>query len=201
MSDPHAREPVAADSRLERTVGNRVRHHRLAAGLTASDLAARSGLSPAMISRIESATTSASLTTIHRLARALEVPVASLFRGADAPRAAIVVKAGGGTESVRAGSRQGHRYASLGNLLSTSGPSLEPTLVTLTDASNVFPLFQHPGTEFLYMLEGAVLFRHGDDEHVLEAGDSILLDAETPHGPTAVIAGPARFLSVNPAGA
>ncbi|GLJ60864.1 MULTISPECIES: helix-turn-helix domain-containing protein [Microbacterium] len=201
MSDPHAREPVAADSRLERTVGNRVRHHRLAAGLTASDLAARSGLSPAMISRIESATTSASLTTIHRLARALEVPVASLFRGADAPRAAIVVKAGGGTESVRAGSRQGHRYASLGNLLSTSGPSLEPVIVTLNAEAAEFPLYEHAGIEFLYMLEGAVLFRHGDDEHVLEAGDSILLDAETPHGPTAVIAGPARFLSVNPAGA
>lgn len=199
MTDPHEnRSPD--ESRLEKTVGNRVRHYRAAAGLTASDLAARAGLSPAMISRIESASTSASLTTIHRLARALDVPVASLFRGADAPRAAVVVKAGQGAESVRPGSRQGHRYASLGSLLSASGPSLEPVIVTLNGESDEFPLYEHAGVEFLYMLEGSMLLVHGDDEHVLEAGDSILLDAETPHGPTAVLRAPARFLSVNPVG-
>lgn len=200
MSDPHASPSDEHASRLATTVGMRVRQYRLAAGLTASDLAGRAGLSPAMISRIESASTSASLTTIDRVAKALAVPIASLFRGADAPPSAVVVKAGGGAPSVRAGSRRGHRYSSLGNLLSASGPSLEPVIVELNSDADDFPLYEHAGIEFLYMLEGSVLFVHGDDEHVLEAGDSILLDAETPHGPTAVIAGPARFLSVNPAG-
>jgi hypothetical protein len=32
--------------------------------------------------------------------------------------------------------------------------ALEPTLVTLADASDVFPLFQQPGTEFIYMPAG-----------------------------------------------
>src|SRR5690348_17441455 len=36
---------------------------------------------------------------------------------------------------------------------------LEPVLVTLTDASEVFPLFQHAGTEMLYMLEGVMVDR------------------------------------------
>jgi quercetin dioxygenase-like cupin family protein len=153
-----------------------------------------------MISRVESGTTSSSLTTVQRIAQALGVPIASLFRGVDAPRAAVVVKAGQGARSVRAGSRQGHSYESLGNLLPTSGPSLEPVIVELNGDAAEFPLYEHGGVEFLYILSGAIRFVHGDEEHVLSAGDSILLDAENPHGPVEVLTAPARFLSVNPTG-
>lgn len=197
MADPH---DIDEDARLEKIVGHRVRQYRIAAGLTAAELAVRAGLSPAMISRIESASISSSLTTIHRLATALEVPVASLFRGVDAPHSAIVVRAGRGAPVARAGSSDGHLYWALGSLLSTVGPSIEPVMVELNAAAESFPLYEHAGIEFLYMVAGSMEFVHGDERHVLEPGDSVLLDAEAPHGPVRVIDAPARFLSVNPTG-
>ena len=74
--------------------------------------------------------------------------------------------------------------------------ALEPTLVTLTDASNVFPLFQHPGTEFLYMLEGRVVYGHGGYEYEMSPGDALLLDGESSHGPLRLLEVPITFLAV-----
>jgi len=39
----------------------------------------------------------------------------------------------------------------------------------------------HPGFEFLYVLEGELVIRHGDQESKLEAGDAVYFDASTPH--------------------
>jgi transcriptional regulator with XRE-family HTH domain len=39
----------------------------------------------------------------------------------------------------------------------------------------------HPGAEFLYLIEGELSLRHGDQTCVLEAGDSVYFDSSTPH--------------------
>ena len=39
----------------------------------------------------------------------------------------------------------------------------------------------HPGFEFLYMLDGELEIRHGDQVSTLEAGDAVYFDASTPH--------------------
>jgi transcriptional regulator with XRE-family HTH domain len=39
----------------------------------------------------------------------------------------------------------------------------------------------HPGYEFLFVLEGSLELRHGDQNCLLEAGDSVYFDATTPH--------------------
>ena len=39
----------------------------------------------------------------------------------------------------------------------------------------------HPGYEFLYVLDGELELRHGDQECTLEAGDSVYFDSGTPH--------------------
>ena len=43
-------------------------------------------------------------------------------------------------------------------------------MITLTAQSDVFPTFQHGGLEFLYMLEGNVVYRHGDKTYEMHAG-------------------------------
>jgi transcriptional regulator with XRE-family HTH domain len=60
---------------LEPIIAQQVRRYRVELSISAADLAARTGLSKGMISRIESATTSCSLTTLQRLAEGLSVPV------------------------------------------------------------------------------------------------------------------------------
>lgn len=73
---------------------------------------------------------------------------------------------------------------------------VEPYLITLDSSSDQFRTFQHDGIELLYMLEGSVRYRHGDQTYVLEPGDSLLFDADAPHGPDELIALPAKYLSI-----
>lgn len=181
--------------RLERIIAAQVRHYRTANSLSSAELAARTGISKAMISKIESASTSCSLTSLQRLAEGLSIPVTALFRGADTDRDATFTKSGEGSLTVRSGTQHGHEYRVLGTLKGRSD-ALEPTLVTLTDASDVFPLFQHPGTEFIYMLAGKMIYGHGAYEYIMETGDSLLLDGEGPHGPLELLELPIRFLAV-----
>ncbi|MET8983577.1 XRE family transcriptional regulator [Streptomyces sp. NPDC004539] len=180
---------------LEAVIGRQVREYRTAAGLSIAEMAARVGLSKAMLSKIENAQTSCSLTTLGRLANGLGIPVTALFRGLDADREAVYVPAGHGARIVRRGSRVGHLYELLGAL---RGPHkrMEAVLVTLTEQSEVFPLFQHPGTELLYMLEGEMVYGHGESAYTLRPGDALQLDGEGPHGPQELVSLPIRFLSV-----
>ncbi len=148
-----------------------------------------------MLSKIENAQTSCSLSTLARLAEGFDVPVTALFRGAGGARAAVYTERGKGSEIVGRGTRVGHHYELLGALRGAH-KRLEPVLVTLTDASEVFPQFQHPGTEVLYMLEGVMVYGHGDSEYTLRPGDTLLLDGEGIHGPNQLVRLPIRFLAV-----
>jgi DNA-binding XRE family transcriptional regulator/quercetin dioxygenase-like cupin family protein len=195
---PAAREvdrPAPAEGQLERILGAQVRHLRQGRGLTLSDLALRSGISKPMLSKIENAQTSCSLTTLTRLAAALDVPPTALFRGADSEREAVHTPAGAGARIVARGTRVGHDYTLLGGL---RGPHkrMEAHLVTLTERSEVFPLFQHPGTELLFMLEGEMVYGHGEVSYTLQPGDALQLDGEGAHGPQELVDLPIRFLSV-----
>ena len=180
---------------LETAIARNVRRLRLQAGLSVGDMAARVGISKAMLSKIENAQTSCSLSTLARLSTAFDVAVTSLFRGADVERSAVYVKAGEGAEIVREGSREGHEYELLGSLRGEH-KRLECLLVTLTEKSVTQPLFQHPGTEFLYMLEGVMDYAHSRSVYRLSPGDSMQLDGEGVHGPVDLIELPVRFLSV-----
>jgi len=73
---------------------------------------------------------------------------------------------------------------------------MEALLVTLTEASEVFPLFQHSGTELIYMLDGVMVYGHGDTRYELHPGDALQFDGEGPHGPEALLELPIRFLAV-----
>jgi transcriptional regulator with XRE-family HTH domain len=195
---PVAREvprdtPTGVD--LEKVIAKRVRALRRSTGLSVGDMATKVGISKAMLSKIENAQTSCSLNTLARLASGLDVPVTSLFRGADTEREAVFVESGHGAVIVGRGTRIGHHYELLGALRGQH-KRLEPVLVTLTNASEVFPLFQHAGTEMLYMLEGVMVYGHGESEYTLRPGDSLLLDGEGLHGPHELVRLPIRFLAI-----
>ena len=73
---------------------------------------------------------------------------------------------------------------------------MEPYLITLTADSDVFPTFQHEGLEFLYMLSGEVVYRHANLKYRMRTGDSLMFDADAPHGPEELVRLPARYLSI-----
>ncbi len=194
--NPHALGG-ARDNMLEVAIGREVRAFRTKLGITASDLARAAGLSLGMLSKIENGVTSASLTTLQRLSKALGVPVTALFRRFEERRDAVFVSAGNGLIIERRGTRAGHQYQLLGHTGGIAGPIIvEPYLITLSEKSDVFPLFQHSGFELIYVLEGEVVYRHADKLYPMKPGDSLFFDADAQHGPEELLKLPIRFLSV-----
>ena len=187
--------PEAAAGTLERYLGNAIRDLRQRHGLTIADVADRAGISRGMLSKIENAQTATSLDALHRLAQALGVSLSTLFRNYDVPEgSAQLVKKGEGMEVVRRGTKRGHTYHLLAH---EQGPTklFEPFLITIDSPDATFPVFEHPGTEFLYMLEGRMEYRHGQHTYLLTPGDALTFRGEVPHGPEKLIELPIRFLA------
>jgi transcriptional regulator with XRE-family HTH domain len=194
--DPHALRETR-EKNLEVAIGRQVRELRKRQRMTGSELAGQAGLSVGMLSKIENGVISPSLTTLQILANALRVPLVQLFSGYEEPRGAMHVKAGTAVEVERAGTRAGHQYHLLGHIGSNnSGVVVEPYKIVLSTESDRFQTFQHEGIELLYVLEGRVGYRHGDQTYDLEVGDSLLFDADAPHGPEVLRELPTCYLSV-----
>jgi transcriptional regulator with XRE-family HTH domain len=196
QQDPH-RIDENREKVLEVAIGREVRAYRRKQEITVAELSSITGISIGMLSKIENGNTSPSLTTLQSLANALSVPLTSFFRRFEESRTAVHTKAGEGVEMEREGTRANHQYNLLGHIGSNaSGVIVEPYLITLSDKADVFPTFQHAGIETIYMLEGAVDYRHGDQVYSLRPGDTLFFDADAPHGPENLVSLPARYLSV-----
>ncbi|WP_122073044.1 XRE family transcriptional regulator [Pseudophaeobacter sp. EL27] len=195
--DPHSLRNGEREKVLEVAIGREVRAFRRQKEITVADLAQITGLSIGMLSKIENGNTSPSLTTLQTLANALSVPMTSFFRRFEERREAVHTKSGEGVELEREGTRANHQYNLLGHIgANASGVIVEPYLITLSEESDVFPTFQHAGIETIYMLEGQVDYRHGDEVYPLKPGDTLFFDADAPHGPEKLVQLPARYLSV-----
>ena len=179
-----------------RQLGGVARRLREGQGLTLTEVAMTAGISAGMLSRLETGHVTPSLETLVALAGALGVSPALLLQDVGTKDAgAQRVPAGQGLEVARRGTRRGHTYHLLA---APRGPrkTFEPFLVTLNDQSELFPGFQHPGTEFLYVLSGALTYRHGGHSYPLAPGDSLTFRGEVPHGPESLGKVPIRLLSV-----
>ncbi len=180
---------------LEVAIGKQVRSQRKRLNLTVAMLAKQAQLSTGMLSKIENGQTSPSLATLTSLAAALQVPVTSFFRGYEEQRDVTYTPAGEGLQIERRGSGAGHQYQLLGHTIGKPF-TIEPYLITITDESEVFPVFQHAGMELIYMLEGQVAYRHGNQTYTLRPGDTLFFDAEASHGPDEIQKLPCRYLSI-----
>lgn len=181
---------------LEQYLGTTIRALRLRYRLTIADVAYRAGISRGMLSKIENGQTATSLETLSQIANALGITLSNLFRDFNTPAGgAQLVRKGEGMEVVRHGTKRGHTY----HLLAfDQGPRkiFDPFLVTINDESEVFPSFEHPGTEFIYLLEGKIKYRHGKQTYLLSPGDSLTFRGKIPHGPEQLIKLPIRLLSI-----
>ncbi|MFP3854714.1 MAG: helix-turn-helix domain-containing protein [Anaerolineales bacterium] len=156
-------------------VGARIRELRDSQGLSLRALAEECGLSVNAISRIERGESSPTVSSLHRLALGLNVPITDFFRGNE-DQSTILVRR---TERRRSKS-QGVLLESLGSGLSAQ--RLEPFLVTLAAGAVASdePL-SHRGEEFIFCVEGEVEYEIGDTIYRLEAGDSLLFMADQLH--------------------
>jgi transcriptional regulator with XRE-family HTH domain len=193
---PSAPKVPAASFDYAASIGRVARHIRDEHGLTLASVAQHARISPGMLSRLETGRVSPSLETIVALAEVLGVRPALLLQDIGSPESlAQHTPAGQGLEVVRRGTKRGHNYQLLA---APRGPrkEFEPYFVTMTDKSEVFPGFQHAGTEFIYILAGEMRYRHGKESYHLKEGDSLTFRGEVAHGPERLIRMPIRMLSI-----
>lgn len=178
-------EPVGwrrpeGDQSMTQQLGLRVRAVREAKGLSLAQLAEKSGLPSATLSRIENNKMSPTFGVLARVMMGLEVDWIDLMgpqRDVSGERLKSFADAGKGqSTSVRACSAtvlHAHEQArSLPLLIEVRARALE----------EVGGLIGHRGEEFCYVLSGTlVLHLQGQPPRIMKAGASALFDSETPH--------------------
>lgn len=135
-----------------------------------------SGLSANALSVIERGLSSPSVSTLYKIANALEIPVTSFFEDAPPKNDVVFTKAG---ERNRIPFHRGlweglggERYEGL----------IEPFMVTLEagTSSGRFPM-THTGHEFVLCLRGELIYQVENQSYHLESGDALLFNASLEH--------------------
>jgi transcriptional regulator with XRE-family HTH domain len=153
-------------------LGARLRERRLSSGLTLEAAAARIGLSPAHLSRLETAKRQPSLPVLLGLSRAYAVPLDVLL--GEAPAAAATVVRGAAAEPSAAG---GWTYRPAG----APGRAMQALRVHVPQLLQDAVVRVHPGEEWLYVLSGRLALTLDRERHLLEPGDSAHFDSMRPH--------------------
>ncbi|MFB7171017.1 helix-turn-helix domain-containing protein [Streptomyces sp. NPDC056254] len=170
-------------------VAPQLRELRRRTGLTLEAAAARAGLSPAHLSRLETGRRQPSLPLLLGLARMYGTTVSELL-GETSAVADPIVRAGG------PGAREadGWTYWQAGG----AGRGMQALRVHVPYGRGPEDLVRvHPGEEWLYVLDGRLRLHLGEAEHLLKPGDSAHFDSLTPHRIGAASSGGADLLFVH----
>jgi transcriptional regulator with XRE-family HTH domain len=156
-------------------VGGRIRAIRERRGWSLRVLSERSGLSVNAIGLIERGENSPTVSSLHRLAAALDVPITAFFE-VPSERATVFTGLPGRLRSESGGVLM----ESLA--LGLRRQQMEPFLITLEPGAGRFgERVTHPGEEFVHCLAGAPVYAVGDKVYEMKPGDSLLLEASQPH--------------------
>ena len=157
-------------------VGSRLRELRQERGMSMRALARASGLSTNALSMIERARTSPSVSTLYKIADALEVPITAFFRQ-EPPKQEIVFRKA--THRSRIPFPRG-QWEGLGGEVFVGG--LEPFLLRLESGASSGPFGMiHCGDEFVFCISGQLEYQVEDQQFLLEPGDSLILAAQLRH--------------------
>lgn len=177
-------------------IGHQIRSLRNRRGLTLQDLADLTGLSKPNLSQIENNLVTPPIATLLKIATALGVSIGHFFQS-DNQDSSMVVTRRADRYGVAKGphiSHIGYQYEPLA--YPKVDKSMEPFIVNMEEReADAIVYNNHRGEEFLYVLEGRLEFRSGDNVVVLEEGDSLYFDSIVPHGYRG-IGGPAKTLVV-----
>ena len=167
----------------EYAIGEKVRALRLKKKMGLVELGKHTGLSPAMLSKIERGRLFPTLPTLLRIALVFSVGLDFFFAGArEKPLVAVVRKDQRITLPDRAGARDvAYRFQSLDYPAAERRFSAYHAEFFPVPADKLRP-HTHPGVEFIYAIEGVLVVHIAGEEHAVHAGDSMYFDSMLPHG-------------------
>ena len=177
-------------------MGDRLREARMSRGLSLRGLAERLGVSPSLISQVETGRARPSVSTLYAIVTELGISLDELVypdarRPSPAPEPAAAAELSGSTMPAgpvqRASDRKSIRLASgviWERLTTASLPTVDFLYVTyeVGGASSPEQEFQrHGGQEWGYVLSGKLGVKIAFDEYVLGPGDAVAFDSGRPH--------------------
>jgi transcriptional regulator with XRE-family HTH domain len=186
----------------EKLIVRSIRAARRKKKLSLAKLSALAGLSTGYLSKLERSEKAPPISTLSKIALALDLDLASLLREhadpfEDVPLA--IVRKGERKIVKTRGSLYGYEYEALA--YNKPGKNMEAFIISpgfdeRIDFQRDEEEFQHDGEEFMYILEGVHEFRYGGEKYVLRKGDSIYFDSRIPHAGRSLGKRKARILTV-----
>ena len=157
-------------------ISERLRALREERDLSIRALGRLSGLSANALSVIERGLSSPSVSTLYKIATALEIPVTAFFEEPSQKQEVVFVK-----------SSERNRIPLYRGLWEGLGGErfeglIEPSMVTLEagTSSGKFPM-THSGNEFVFCLRGELEYKVENQIFLLESGDTLLFSASLEH--------------------
>lgn len=156
-------------------IAEKIRNLRKERNYTLKDLSEKTGLSVSFLSQVENGASSLAITSLKKIAEALNVTINYFFKTPEihnflikAEEEKIFKIEGSNSEFVR---------------LSGDFPTrqLESMLVIIPPEQQHGSRFNHPGEEFVYVLEGALIVNLNGTDYIVKAGDSIHYPSTTLH--------------------
>ena len=156
-------------------IGQKIRSLRLKQKISIDQLSEMAGLSKGLISQIERDITGASVTSLWKISKALNVTMNYFFDDYD-----------GFNEVVRKDERKKIMMNKANRTYELLCPNLKNQIEMLMieiepNESNVEELLSHEGEECGVVIKGSLRVLSGDKVYDLDEGDSIYLDSTIPH--------------------
>jgi len=174
LPERHQASDDAVQSQLC-SFGARLRESRLRRGWTLQELACRSGLSKAFLSRLESGDRQASIAAALTLSRIFDVSLASLFESPLATEPCVIVRRADAVEKTI----NGLKYVPLSN----AGRffNLQPLRIRVSPARRSNEHYHHDGEEWIYVLSGNLTLSLAGKIFNLFPGDAAHFESRLPH--------------------
>lgn len=162
-------------------IGDKIRALRLRKKMGLVELGQHTGLSAALLSKLERGKLFPTLPTLLRIALVFSVGLEFFFREEKKNTVAVIRKS----------ERQRFPDKPATNDVSYFFESLDFLAMEkkinayYADFQPIAPervrIHYHPGVEFLYVINGELALKIGNDEYLLDTGDSIYFDSSVPH--------------------
>jgi quercetin dioxygenase-like cupin family protein/DNA-binding XRE family transcriptional regulator len=170
------------EEEISAEIGIRVKNARESRGLSIFDVYLRTDIDAETLSQIEEGKIVPPLGTVVKLAKALDLKMGYFISGEE-EKAYTIVRRDDREVTARYDSskEKHHGYAYEHLAPHKTDRYMEPFLVSLEPSETEEERSSHDGQEFIFVVQGEMEVRLGEEIHILQPGDSIYYDSTVPH--------------------
>ena len=171
-------------------ISGKIRNLRKEKDLTLKDLSMKTGLSVSFLSQVENGYSSLAITSLKKISEALNVTMNYFFKTPEIHN--FLVKA----DEEKAFKIEGSNSQFIRISGDFTGRKIESMIIIIPPQQMHGSKCNHPGEEFVYVLEGTLMVNLAGIEYLVKAGDSIQYPSTTDHSWTNPLNEKTKLLSI-----